>query len=699
MTRDERQPQGFSLDEAQCRALFEGLPVGVHLYRLDAEGRLLFQGANPAADRILGLDNRYYLGRTIQEAFPALRDTDIPAHYVEVVRTGQPWQREQVEYKDDRISGAFAVHAVRYCADGVAVYFRDITEQKRTDQALKRRDVEVSVLYALSLDIAAQHSIEGVKQWAFDSLVRIMEPDLALFYTAAGQDLLLEKFYSAVPGVDVDRFAGHKLGECLCGLAAAKLQPVYSLNIHRDERCSNPECKASGIQSFVALPLLAGGRITGILALASLQPKDYSAQSLFLESMAGIFSGVLHNAALHENLRRSMTELERSHKNLRLFIDSIPFGVLIVGQDRTIRQANRAALQELGFEYAQDIVGLRCHDTLCVRRQGECPILDLGKHVDRVECDMRTRDGRLLPVVKSAVAVRLDDESVLIETFVEISDIKKAREILQRSKLELEELVAQRTEELQRANESLKDLDRLKSAFLDTVSHDLRTPLTSILGFAKMVRRSFDRSFAPLEEESPELERRGRQIRENLDIIAKEGERLTRLINDVLDISRIEEGRYLWQDQPLDLVQLIRDAAATMSGVFMQKPNVRLEVRLPESLPLLTLDPDRMAQVLVNLLSNAAKFTEQGMIQVGAEERQDAVLLWVADTGAGIPETELQRIFDRFYQVGQDTLGITKGTGLGLAICKQIVEHYHGSIWAESELGVGTKMYVQLPLR
>jgi signal transduction histidine kinase/CheY-like chemotaxis protein len=270
----------------------------------------------------------------------------------------------------------------------------------------------------------------------------------------------------------------------------------------------------------------------------------------------------------------------------------------------------------------------------------------------------------------------------------------------------LETLVTQRTRdleakagELEEANLRLTELDRLKSAFLSSVSHELRTPLTSVLGFAKLIRKDFAR-IAPQLDKTDASPRFASRIDENLEIIVTESQRLTRLINDVLDLSSIESGNMNWRDRFNNPGDLVRRAVKAVEPTYEARPEVELKSRIPGDLPSLWADPDRIHQVLVNLLDNAAKFTDHGevTVEVGATQA-GYVRFCVRDTGRGILADGLNRIFDKFYQaMGGDTLEDKPfGTGLGLAICKQIVEHYGGTIKVDSVPGSGTEFVFELP--
>jgi PAS domain S-box-containing protein len=262
--------------------------------------------------------------------------------------------------------------------------------------------------------------------------------------------------------------------------------------------------------------------------------------------------------------------------------------------------------------------------------------------------------------------------------------------------------LAVKAAELEAANTRLQELDRLKSGFLATVSHDLRTPLTSIMGFAKLISRDFNKFFAPFASAHERLTKQAQRITANLGIIENEGERLTRLINDFLDLSKIEAGRAQWRDTEVDVAAALHRAADAVSADFADKPEVRFTMSIADDLPPLRIDPDRLTQILVNLLGNAAKFTDEGAVTLRASAANGILRVQVSDTGQGIPRESLEKIFDKFHQAqAGDTVEDTrrrKGTGLGLAICRQIVEHYQGCIWAESELGRGSTFSLELPL-
>jgi len=242
-----------------------------------------------------------------------------------------------------------------------------------------------------------------------------------------------------------------------------------------------------------------------------------------------------------------------------------------------------------------------------------------------------------------------------------------------------EERMRRFSSELQAANRKLEGLDKLKSNFVSTVSHELRTPLTSIKAFAELM----------LLKPSMPPERTLKLLR----IINDESDRLGRLINDLLDLSRIEAGTMTWRSEPVSLNEVIQ---TSVDGILplVQNKGLHLTTAIAGSLPWVRGTRDRLVQVLTNLLSNAVKFTPvDGTVTVEAHYEVDPrpqLVVAVSDTGAGIPAEDLELIFDKFHRSSDELTGRTEGTGLGLTIARQIIEHHGGRICVDSTYGVGS---------
>ncbi|HRP95514.1 MAG TPA: sensor histidine kinase [Rhodocyclaceae bacterium] len=240
------------------------------------------------------------------------------------------------------------------------------------------------------------------------------------------------------------------------------------------------------------------------------------------------------------------------------------------------------------------------------------------------------------------------------------------------------------TEELRAANERLQELDRLKDDIMSSVTHELRTPLTSIRALSEML----------LEDPKMALEDRMRF----LGIVVSETERLTRLVNQVLDLAKIESGHAEWHNTDVDMRELVEHAVEATRQLFRDR-GARLEVVLPDEPPRLLADHDRLLQVMLNLLSNAAKFVPkgEGRVRVTLSRDDDEIVVRVRDNGPGIAPEFMPYVFEKFRQ-GGDQRDRPQGTGLGLPISRQIIEHFGGRMWVESTAGEGATFAFALPL-
>jgi len=253
-------------------------------------------------------------------------------------------------------------------------------------------------------------------------------------------------------------------------------------------------------------------------------------------------------------------------------------------------------------------------------------------------------------------------------------------------------------EEAKEAKAKAEDANEAKSAFLSTVSHELRTPLTSVLGFAKIIRKKLENKIFPaVSVDDQKIKKTMKQVTENLNVVVSEGERLTNLINDVLDLAKIESGRMDWNKKPIFLQDVISRAVASTSSLFDAKGLI-LKKKIPKDLPLIRADEDKLIQVVINLLSNAVKFTDKGKVIIEASIDKDQILVEIQDTGIGIGEEDMHKVFERFRQAGDTLTDKPKGTGLGLPICREIIEHHDGIIWMKSELGIGSTFFFTIPV-
>ena len=379
-------------------------------------------------------------------------------------------------------------------------------------------------------------------------------------------------------------------------------------------------------------------------------------------------------------------------------------GVSLFGEPSAIEHTQATLFVDV-FQYSRETGGsslwrgtARVHDlrSMLVRFLGaertEKVLADYG---DRYGIDLDrslTADAALVSHVEKLLAGTIGSASarVVVGTVAKeeplgidevMNILDETRQVIAYSR-ELEKA----TSELKAANERLKELDRLKDEFISTVTHELRTPLTSV------------RSIAEILNANPQLDQQ--QHLNFTTIIVKESERLTRLINQVLDFQKIETGAMDWQISHLSLKEIIQDALAATDQLIREK-KIRVDCRLPDNVPLITGDRDRLIQAMVNLISNAVKFCsgDQGIIDIELLVDSDQMQVNVRDNGIGINEVDKNIIFEEFRQIRHVTKGRPRGSGLGLAITRRIIDFHGGRIWVESTPGQGSTFSFALPIK
>ncbi|WP_207263280.1 PAS domain-containing sensor histidine kinase [Desulfovibrio sp. Huiquan2017] len=394
----------------------------------------------------------------------------------------------------------------------------------------------------------------------------------------------------------------------------------------------------------------------------------------------------------YPELKSRLDELE----HFRALLDRVNDAIFVVDADTgLILDISGAADSFLGCDTGH-LRGLLFKDILPphIRRHADNLFHNETKTV-RMETEFfrpTCPDNSSIPVDLTLSLVSFQDRRQAIIVARDISDRKRTERALKRSHDQLELRVRERTRELDRAN-------RAKSEFLSTVSHELRTPLTAVLGFAKITSKKLVSTIFPAVAQTadPHVKKEMEVVRKNLEIIAGEGRRLTLLINDVLDLAKMEANRVEYVMAPVQPETFIRRTVEVTSALF-DDTDLSLRLDIEPDLPEVNGDTDRLMQVMVNLFSNAVKFTTRGTVTCAARLENDAVRISVTDTGMGIRPELLESIFEEFTQVGEHLSNRPTGTGLGLTICKHIVEDHGGRIWAESRIGQGSTFTFSLPV-
>lgn len=292
-----------------------------------------------------------------------------------------------------------------------------------------------------------------------------------------------------------------------------------------------------------------------------------------------------------------------------------------------------------------------------------------------VESTTRDEVGQLTTVFRQMTEALRERDAQVTQAYRELEQLNQT----------LEQRVLQRTSELQAANEKLKELDRLKSTFVSVVSHELRTPMTSIKGYVENLLDGLAGTLT--DKQTRSLER----VKHNID-------RLTRMINELLDLAKIEAGRLELHLAPINIADVVEDVLENYQAAARQK-SIMLRAVLHASLPMVRADTDKLHRVLINLVHNAIKFTPEGgeiRVEVGTRG-DDFVEVTVIDNGNGIPTSELDKIFDKFYWSKSAPVE-ARGAGLGLAIAKNLIELHGGTMCVDSTIGKGSRFSFTIPV-
>ena len=435
-------------------------------------------------------------------------------------------------------------------------------------------------------------------------------------------------------------------------------QPYISTDVRKDPIFKTRTLEREGVVSAAFVPILSKTRVLGQITIGSRKFHKFSKRELdLLMAFGSQLGAALENAQLYDEVNKSKAYIEN-------LVENAGDAIVSTDMEDRILTWNRGA--EVIFGYGKkEIIGE--HLSILLPRER---FHELAEMRAKVQISGALRDIEVQSQRKDEVLIYL---SLSVSPIIDVEG--KVIGFLR---------VAKDITEKKRYERRLKELDRMKSDFVSNVSHELRTPLTAIKG---SVDNMLDGLTGDLNEKQTRYLTR---IKSNTD-------RLARLINDLLDLSRIEAGINL-KSTNLSLETVAREVVDSLRPVAAEKA-IALEIKRPQLSLNAWADPDRISQVLMNLLGNAIKFTPtNGKVTVAIEKNgAEWVKVSVSDSGPGIPSEEANRIFDKFYQVTQAEQQKVMGTGLGLSIAKALVEMHGGKIWIESEPGRGSTFLFTLP--
>jgi len=744
----QRKQMETALQESKdiSKNIIDKSPLGIHIYKMDEDDRMILSGSNEAADNITGIETENLIGLPIEEAFPGSEGTELPEKYKKAAVEGEIYTKTDLIYKDDKIEGAYNIIAFQLAPGEMAVMFQDITERKQTELRLKQSEEKYKNIFGNILDVyfelstdfiitEVSPSVSNISQYTREDLIG--QPINKLSYNDELRDKFIEKLQANESLKDEDLPLKDKDGSiiyCSANVTIEKDKNGNPLKVIGSMRDINERLKAreeitklsravEQSPSSVVITDTSGKieyvnskftEITGYTVEEALgvnprilktgeQPESFYKELWLTISEGKEWRGEFHNkrkdgsffwelASIspirnsagvithYLGIKEDITELKQIQQALEeselyyrnLYMES-PSGYQSLNQEGYILEVNPTWSDITGYDNIE-VTGMPFTELLVKsdRKRFELDFQNLHKSgsTTNLEYDLINKNKNIIHISLNG-RVNLDIDGNFKQTHCIITDFSE------RKKFE---------DELQIAKERAERSDRLKSAFLANMSHEIRTPMNAILGFSELLVIS-----EPTQREKEDY----------IKMIHAKGNELMIIISDLIDISRIEAGDLNLSETNFS----INDFLSTIHDQFKEdkllksKPQIQFRKKLPDDLnPIVCSDKNRLKQVFNNLLSNAAKFTSDGYIELGYNIIDNQVRFYIKDSGIGIDKNKFDVIFERFRQADLSLTRKYGGTGLGLAISKQIIELLGGTIWVESKPDVGSTFYFTLDI-
>ncbi|MEW6034662.1 MAG: ATP-binding protein, partial [Chloroflexota bacterium] len=535
-------------------------------------------------------------------------------------------------------------------------------ERVRAEDVLKAHAQRMEALHQVSQAVAGSLDLQAVSALALSAALKALDLDAGVIRYLDGQRqelvLLSHQGLSGELAREIEGVPRLRLGQSLAGRVAQSGNLTVMNDLPEDARALFPSAERAGFRTYVGVPLKAKDRVVGVLTAFDRVGHSFTPDQLGVLISTGNMVGMaISNAHLFE-------WVETGKKEWEMTFDSMSDGVAILSLDYSILRANEGLAMMLGTT-PKDLVGRHCYEAVhgLDAPLAECPVtrcMAVGRRCD-LECPDPRQSGRWLHMRGEPVT---NDRGEVVSTVCTIRDIT----------------------ELKRAQEEMANLDRAKTEFISAASHDLRTPLSSLKASVDLLRGS-DRETMGADSYSRLLANMARSV-----------ERLERLVSDLTDIVALRSATLKLNLDQVDPAEVVASATGVVSSL-MQSKGQTLETKVERDLPLVTVDRHRLEQVLVNLLSNANKFSPHGATVSVTVRRDDSQLLFsITDTGTGIPEEEWEKVFEPFYRGASEATRRAPGSGIGLSIAKHLVELHGGRIWVESRAGKGSSFLFTLPI-
>lgn len=545
--------------------------------------------------------------------------------------------------------------------DEVIAIMEDVTENTRMDQVM-------SFTVVLTQRAEVNSEAELIHAAMLEAM-RLTESDFAFIARNGNKEnTLIATCIQGMAGqestsIDMEIETNHAIwSQCLTTRRSVVLNDFSDLSAEVKKGLFTVKIPVTRV---ALVPVIEQGNVVMICGIANKVSPIIPLDVRVLESLGKNLQILIRRKSAEQSLRAS-------EERMRIMLESIQTGIVLIDAEScTITDVNPVASAMLGCS-KNDLIGKPCTGTICGGNVESCKLRKTGKIVENQEYSLMHSDGNLVPVLKTAAKIVIEGHNYIIESYVDISE---------RKQYELR---------LNAAKEAAETANRAKSTFLANMSHEIRTPLNGVIGMNSLL------SETELDEEQTKFS----------NIIKSSAESLLKIVNDVLDISKIEAERMQLEWVEFDLCDVLDEVTNQFITVLESKDLV-YQISLQENLPLSYRgDRQRLIQILQNLVENAIKFTSVGGIEIGIEMGEIVpssaemipLKIHVKDSGIGMSNATLAKIFQQFTQADETSTRKYGGTGLGLAISKRLVELMNGMLLVESKEGVGSTFSIQIPL-
>jgi PAS domain S-box-containing protein len=653
--------------EEKFRTIIESSPMGIHMYRQDPDGRLLFTGANPSADIILGIDHKQFIGKTIEQAFPQLAGTEVPDQYRAVCTQGINWHTEQIDYEDERVKGAFEVYAFQTAPGMMATLFLEITERKRAEEANRFNESRLEALLQLNQMTGA--TLNEIAEFAMEEGVRLTQSSIGYVAFLNEDETVLTMHAWSRAAMQECRIDDKPIDypvetTGLWGEAVRQRRPIVT----NDYQAPNPLKRGTPrghvtVLRHMNVPIFDGDRIVIVVGVGN-KATDYDESDVrqLTLLMTGMWRIVQRKQA-EEALRESRERFQE-------LAELLPETIFEMDTGGNLTFVNRNAFEHFGYSQEDFEQGVNGFEMVCPedrpRALENAKRVMSGEKIGLSEYKVSRKDGSTFPAIMHSSAKFVDGKPVGLRGIViDITETKKLESQLRQA-------------------HKMEAIGTLAGG----IAHDFNNLLQAVQGYAELLL------LRKTEEEA------GYKELWEISRAAKRGGELTR---QLLTFSRKVESKL----EPVDLNRTIDDVRMLLERTIPKM--IRIELHLTGNLCHINADASQIEQVLMNLALNARDaMPDGGTLSIETKNivlDEDSlrtqpelipgkyVLLAVADTGHGMDKTTLEHVFDPFFT----TKEVGKGTGLGLAMVYGIVKSHQGQITCISKPGEGTAFKICFP--